>query len=86
MVRLWAGRVDIPAVIAAAKAKGVSHFIIEDESPNAGSQPPRKLAGGEDSVVANTAKIPRRSLYFLAAAAAGHSSVRKGEAGSPAAL
>ena len=43
MVRLWAGRVDIPALIAAAKAKGVSHFMIEDESPNAGSQPPESL-------------------------------------------
>jgi sugar phosphate isomerase/epimerase len=38
MVRLASGRVDIPAVIAAAKARGVSHFIIEDESPNAGAQ------------------------------------------------
>ena len=43
MVRLSAGRVDIPAVIAAAKAKGVSHFIIEDESPNADSQLPESL-------------------------------------------
>jgi hypothetical protein len=43
MVRLSAGRADIPAVIAAAKAKGVSHFIIEDESPNAGSQLPESL-------------------------------------------
>lgn len=43
MVRLSAGRVDIPAVMAAAKASGVSHFIIEDESPNAGSQLPESL-------------------------------------------
>jgi hypothetical protein len=43
MVRLSAGRMDIPAVIAAAKAKGVSHFIIEDESPKAGSQLPESL-------------------------------------------
>jgi len=43
MVRLAAGRVDIPAVIAAAKAKGVTHFIIEDESPNAGTQLPESL-------------------------------------------
>jgi sugar phosphate isomerase/epimerase len=43
MVRLAAGRVDIPAVIAAAKAKGVTHFIIEDESPNAGAQLPESL-------------------------------------------
>ena len=43
MVRLSAGRVDIPAVIAAAKAKGVSHFIIEDESPNAVAQLPESL-------------------------------------------
>jgi len=43
MVRLAAGRVDIPAVIVAAKAKGVSHFIIEDESPNAGTQLPGSL-------------------------------------------
>ena len=43
MVRLAAGRVDIPAVLAAAKAKGVSHFIIEDESPNAMSQLPESL-------------------------------------------
>lgn len=38
MVRLAAGRVDIPGVIAAAKTKGVKHFIIEDESPNAAGQ------------------------------------------------
>jgi sugar phosphate isomerase/epimerase len=43
MVRPWAGRVDIPAVIAAARAKGVSHFIIENESPNPGSQLPESL-------------------------------------------
>ncbi len=43
MVLLSAGRVDIPAVIAPAKAKSVSHFIIEDESPNAGSQLPESL-------------------------------------------
>ena len=43
MVRLAAGRVDIPGVIAAAKAKGVSHFIIEDESSNAGAQLPESL-------------------------------------------
>jgi len=43
MVRLTAGRVDIPAVIATAKAKGVTHFIIEDESPNAGAQLPESL-------------------------------------------
>jgi len=43
MVRLAAGRVDIPAVIAAAKAKGVTHFIIEDESPNAGTQLPESV-------------------------------------------
>jgi sugar phosphate isomerase/epimerase len=43
MVRLAAGRVDIPAVIAAAKAKGISHFIIEDESPSAATQLPDSL-------------------------------------------
>ena len=43
IVRLGAGRVDIPAVIATAKAKGVTHFIIEDESPNAGAQLPESL-------------------------------------------
>jgi sugar phosphate isomerase/epimerase len=43
MVRLLAGRVDIPAVISAAKAKGITHFIIEDESPNAGSQLPESF-------------------------------------------
>lgn len=43
MVRLASGRVDIPMVIASAKAKGVSHFIIEDESPNAGAQLPESL-------------------------------------------
>jgi len=43
MVRLAAGRVDTPAVIAAAKAKGVTHFIIEDESPDAGVQLPESL-------------------------------------------
>lgn len=43
MVRLAAGRVDIPAVIAAAKKAGVSHFIIEDESPNAAAQLPQSV-------------------------------------------
>lgn len=43
MVRLGAGRVDIQAVIAAAKAKGVAHFIIEDESPDARTQLPESL-------------------------------------------
>jgi sugar phosphate isomerase/epimerase len=43
MVRLAAGRVDIPAVIATAKAKGVKHFIIEDESPSAATQLPESL-------------------------------------------
>jgi sugar phosphate isomerase/epimerase len=43
MVRLTAGRVDIPAVIAAARAKGISHFIIEDGSPNAAEQLPESL-------------------------------------------
>ncbi len=43
MVRLAAGRVDIPAAIASAKAKGVAHFIIEDESPNASVQLPESL-------------------------------------------
>jgi sugar phosphate isomerase/epimerase len=43
MVRLAAGRVDIPGVIAAAKAKGVKHFIIEDESPEAAGQLPESL-------------------------------------------
>lgn len=42
-VRLAAGRVDIPEVIASAKRKGVSHFIIEDESPNAATQLPESL-------------------------------------------
>ncbi|NBV87369.1 MAG: sugar phosphate isomerase/epimerase, partial [Verrucomicrobia bacterium] len=43
MVRLTAGRVDIPAAIATAKAKGVTHFIIEDESPSALEQLPESL-------------------------------------------
>ncbi len=43
MVRLSAGRMDIPAVIAAAKAKGMSHLIIEDKMPNAASQLPESL-------------------------------------------
>ncbi len=43
MVRLASGCVDIPAVITAAKAKGVTHFIIEDESPNAAAQLPESL-------------------------------------------
>jgi sugar phosphate isomerase/epimerase len=43
MVRLAAGRVDIPAVLAAARAKGVTHFIIEDESPSAAAQLPDSL-------------------------------------------
>jgi sugar phosphate isomerase/epimerase len=50
MVRLAAGRVDIPAVIAAAKAKGVTHFIIEDESPNAGTQIPESLQAVKSQV------------------------------------
>lgn len=43
MVRLAAGRVDIPAVLAAARSKGVTHFIIEDESPSAAAQLPDSL-------------------------------------------
>ena len=43
MVRLTSGRVDIPAVITAAKAKGVKHFIIEDESASAPGQLPESL-------------------------------------------
>ena len=43
IVRLGAGRLDIPALIAAAQAKGVSHFIIEDESPSAAGQIPDSI-------------------------------------------
>lgn len=43
MVRLGAGRVDIPAVISMARAKGVNHFVIEDESPHAAVQLPDSL-------------------------------------------
>lgn len=43
MVRLAAGRVDIPAVITVAKTAGVSHFIIEDESPRAADQLPQSM-------------------------------------------
>jgi sugar phosphate isomerase/epimerase len=43
MVRLAAGRVDIPGVITAAKGKGVKHFVIEDESPSAATQLPESL-------------------------------------------
>ena len=34
---------DIPALITAAQAKGVSHFIIEDESPSAALQLPESI-------------------------------------------
>ena len=43
IVRLGAGRLDIPALIAAAQAKGVSHFIIEDESPGDAGQIPDSI-------------------------------------------
>jgi sugar phosphate isomerase/epimerase len=43
MVRLATGQVNIPAVIATAKAKGVTHFIIEDESPRMAAQLPESL-------------------------------------------
>jgi sugar phosphate isomerase/epimerase len=47
MVRLATGQVDIPAVIATAKAKGVTHFIIEDESPRVAAQLPESLKAVE---------------------------------------
>ncbi len=56
MVRLSAGRVEIPAVFAAAKAKGVSNFIIEDESPNAGSQLPKSF----QAVKGQLSPVPRQ--------------------------
>jgi hypothetical protein len=40
MVRLASGVVDIPRVISTARAVGVSHFIIEDESPGSAAQIP----------------------------------------------
>ena len=43
IVRLGTGRLDIPALIAAAQARGVSHFIIEDESPSAAGQIPDSI-------------------------------------------
>jgi hypothetical protein len=57
MVRLAAGRVDIPAVIAAAKAKGISHFIIEDESPNAAEQLPESLKAVKPQVEGTSGPI-----------------------------
>ena len=43
MVRLASGAVDIPRVIATARAVGVTHFIIEDESPGSAAQIPASL-------------------------------------------
>lgn len=43
MVRLATGQGNIPAVIATAKAKSVTHFIIEDESPRVAAQLPESL-------------------------------------------
>jgi sugar phosphate isomerase/epimerase len=57
MVRLAAGRVDIPAVIAAAKAKGVTHFIIEDESPNACTQLPESLKSVKPQIEENSGTV-----------------------------
>ncbi len=41
MVQLTTGQVDIPRVIAAAKKHGISHLVIEDESPRAALQIPK---------------------------------------------
>jgi sugar phosphate isomerase/epimerase len=43
MVRLVSGVVDIPRVISTARAVGVSHFIIEDESPGSAEQIPESV-------------------------------------------
>lgn len=43
MVRLVSGVVDIPRVISTARAVGVSHFIIEDESPGSAAQIPESV-------------------------------------------
>ena len=51
MVRLTAGRIDIPRVITVAELKGVKHFIIEDESPMASVQLSESLKAVKAQVV-----------------------------------
>lgn len=43
-VALGQGKIDIPAVLRAAKKAGIKHYFIEDESPNIGEQIPQSLA------------------------------------------
>jgi sugar phosphate isomerase/epimerase len=43
-VALGAGQIDIPAVLKAAKAAGVEHYYIEDESNNVLVQVPQTIA------------------------------------------
>ena len=39
-VALGTGQLDIPGILRAAKAAGIQHYFIEDESPNHASQIP----------------------------------------------
>lgn len=59
MVRLAAGRVNIPAVITIAKARGITHFIIEDESPAAAAQLPDSLTTVKPQVEGTQSSQPR---------------------------
>lgn len=43
-VALGTGQLDIPGILKAAKAVGVQHYFIEDESPNHASQIPVTIA------------------------------------------
>jgi len=42
-VALGTGQIDLPAVLRAAQASGVKHFIIEDESPDVLTQVPQSI-------------------------------------------
>jgi len=41
---LGTGQLDIPGILKAAKAVGVQHYFIEDESPDHASQIPLTIA------------------------------------------
>jgi len=43
-VALGTGQLDIPGILRAAKAAGIEHYFIEDESPNHASQIPVTIA------------------------------------------
>jgi sugar phosphate isomerase/epimerase len=43
-VALGTGQLDIPGILRAAKAVGVQHYFIEDESPNHARQIPVTIA------------------------------------------